>query len=304
MANPFSKGWKYVMQSFDTKIDENADPRVQIQQAVAQAKKNHQEITQHAAAIIGNRNQLEMKLERLLASQEDLQQKTRTALQAADKATAEGDADRAQQFNASAEVLASQLVSVEQELAQTKEAHAAAEQAAREAQEKQQQSEAKLQEQLQQVSQLESQLDQAKMQEQTTRTMDTINQFDGDDSVPTLEGVRDKIERRYADALGAQELAKSSMNDRMAEIEAAGTDVAATERLAEIRASMGDEQGQLESGATANTTQNVQDAKDARDAEEHAANDKVSRGSTRLPRATDTDEKADSTADAEVEDTD
>ena len=60
MANPFSKGWKYVMQSFDTKIDENADPRVQIQQAVAQAKKNHQEITQHAAAIIGNRNQLEM----------------------------------------------------------------------------------------------------------------------------------------------------------------------------------------------------------------------------------------------------
>ena len=304
MANPFSKGWKYVMQSFDTKIDENADPRVQIQQAVAQAKKNHQEITQHAAAIIGNRNQLEMKLERLLASQKDLQQKTRTALQAADKATAEGDADRAQQFNASAEVLASQLVSVEQELAQTKEAHAAAEQAAREAQEKQQQSEAKLQEQLQQVSQLESQLDQAKMQEQTTRTMDTINQFDGDDSVPTLEGVRDKIERRYADALGAQELAKSSMNDRMAEIEAAGTDVAATERLAEIRASMGDEQGQLESGATANTTQDVQDAKDARDAEEHAANDKVSRGSTRLPRATDTDEKADSTADAEVEDTD
>lgn len=304
MANPFSKGWKYVMQSFDTKIDENADPRVQIQQAVAQAKKNHQEITQHAAAIIGNRNQLEMKLERLLASQEDLQQKTRTALQAADKATAEGDADRAQQFNASAEVLASQLVSVEQELAQTKEAHAAAEQAAREAQEKQQQSEAKLQEQLQQVSQLESQLDQAKMQEQTTRTMDTINQFDGDDSVPTLEGVRDKIERRYADALGAQELAKSSMNDRMAEIEAAGTDVAATERLAEIRASMGDEQGQLESGATANTTQDVQDAKDVRDAEEHAANDKVSRGSTRLPRATDTPDKADSTADAEVEDTD
>lgn len=119
--------------------------------------------------------------------------------------------------------------------------------------------------------------------------------------------MRDKIERRYADALGAQELAKSSMNDRMAEIEAAGTDVAATERLAEIRASMGDEQGQLESGATANTTQNVQDAEEAQEAEEvqnKAANDKVSRGSTRLPRATDTPDKADSTADAEVEDTD
>ena len=66
--------------------------------------------------------------------------------------------------------------------------------------------------------------------------------------MPTLDGVRDKIERRYANALGAQELAKTSMNDRMAEIEAAGTDIAASSRLAEIRASMG---GELEAGAGA-----------------------------------------------------
>ena len=248
MANPFSKGWKYLMQSFDSKIDEHADPRVQIQQAVAAAKQNHQEISQHAAAIIGNRNQLEMKLDRLIKSQDDLQAKTRTALQAADKAASEGDAEKAQQYNSTAEVLASQLVAVEQELEQTRQAHAAADQAAKEAQAQQQQSEARLQEQLQQVSQLESQLDQAKMQEQTAQTMDTIKQFGGDDNVPTLDGVRDKIERRYANALGAQELAKTSMNDRMAEIEAAGTDIAASSRLAEIRASMG---GELEAGAGA-----------------------------------------------------
>ena len=187
MANPFTKGWKYMMQSFDSKIDENADPRVQIQQAVAQAKKNHQEISQQAASIIGNRNQLQMKLERLIKSQEDLQAKTRTALQAADKATGAGDAEKAQKFNATAEVLASQLVSVEQELEQTKQAYASAEQAAREAQAHQKQSEARLQEQLAQVSQLESQLNQAKMQEQTAKTMDSMQQFGVDDSVPTLD---------------------------------------------------------------------------------------------------------------------
>ena len=246
MANPFTKGWKYMMQSFDSKIDENADPRVQIQQAVAQAKKNHQEISQQAASIIGNRNQLQMKLERLIKSQEDLQAKTRTALQAADKATGAGDAEKAQQFNATAEVLASQLVSVEQELEQTKQAYASAEQAAREAQAHQKQSEARLQEQLAQVSQLESQLNQAKMQEQTAKTMDSMQQFGADDSVPTLDGVRDKIERRYANALGAQELAKDSMTDRMAEIEAAGTDLAASSRLEQIRASMA---GELEAGS-------------------------------------------------------
>ena len=246
MANPFSKGWKYMMQSFDSKIDENADPRVQIQQAVAQAKKNHQEISRQAASIIGNRNQLQMKLERLIKSQEDLQAKTRTALQAADKATGAGDAEKAQQFNATAEVLASQLVSVEQELEQTKQAYASAEQAAREAQAHQKQSEARLQEQLAQVSQLESQLNQAKMQEQTAKTMDSMQQFGADDSVPTLDGVRDKIERRYANALGAQELAKDSMTDRMAEIESAGTDLAASSRLEQIRASMA---GELEAGS-------------------------------------------------------
>ena len=246
MANPFTKGWKYLMQSFDSKIDQNADPKVQIQQAVEAAKKQHQEVSQHAANIIGNRNQLQMKLERLIKSQEDLQNKARTALSAADKATAAGDADKAQQFNSTAEVIATQLVSVEQELEQTKQAYASAEQAANEAQAKQKESEARLKEQMAQVSQLESQLNQAKMQEQTAATMDSMNQFNSDD-VPTLDGVRDKIERRYANALGQQELMKDSMTDRMAEIESGTSDVAAASRLDEIRASMG---GELESGAS------------------------------------------------------
>ena len=246
MANPFTKGWKYLMQSFDSKIDQNADPKVQIQQAVDAAKKQHQEVSQHAANIIGNRNQLQMKLERLIKSQEDLQNKVRTALSAADKATAAGDADKAQQFNSTAEVIATQLVSVEQELEQTKQAYTSAEQAANEAQAKQKESEARLKEQMAQVSQLESQLNQAKMQEQTAATMDSMNQFNSDD-VPTLDGVRDKIERRYANALGQQELMKDSMTDRMAEIESGTSDVAAASRLDEIRASMG---GELESGAS------------------------------------------------------
>ena len=250
MANPFTKGWKYLMQSFDTKIDENADPKVQIQQAVDAAKKQHQEITQQAANIIGNRNQLQMKLDRLIKSQDDLQTKARTALQAADKATAAGDTEKAQQFNSTAEVIATQLVSVEQELEQTKQSYASADHAAKEAQQKQKQSEARLQEQLAQVSQLESQLNQAKMQEHTARTMDTMNQFNPDD-VPTLDGVRDKIERRYANALGQQELMKDSMTDRIAEIESGTSDVAASSRLAEIRASMG---GELEAGSGASAS--------------------------------------------------
>lgn len=64
MANPFVKAWKYLMALFDSKIEENADPKVQIEQAIQDAQRQHQELSQQAAAVIGNQRQLEMQLNR------------------------------------------------------------------------------------------------------------------------------------------------------------------------------------------------------------------------------------------------
>ena len=61
MANPFVKLWNYLMAAFDSKIEENADPKVQIQQAIEDAQRQHQELSQQAAAVIGNQRQLEMR---------------------------------------------------------------------------------------------------------------------------------------------------------------------------------------------------------------------------------------------------
>lgn len=238
MANPFSKGWKYLMASADSKIDENADPKVQIQQAVEAAKKQHRDISQQAASIIGNQKQLEMQIDRLVKAQADYQEKARTALQVADQAAADGDTEKSSQYMNTAEVIASQLVTVESELENTKQMHAQASQAAEQAQEQQRQSEARLTQQLAEADQLTSQANQASMQQKSAQAMDTINQFGGDDNVPTLDGVRDKIERRYADALGAQELTQNTVQGRMAEISTSGSDVAAASKLDEIRASM------------------------------------------------------------------
>ena len=106
MANPFSKGWKYLMQSLDTTIEENADPKVQIHQATEAAKKQHREVTESAARIIGNRNQLEMSLNRLVKDQEKLQNNARAALQQADAATSAGDQAKADDLMNTAEVFA------------------------------------------------------------------------------------------------------------------------------------------------------------------------------------------------------
>ena len=250
MANPFSKGWKYLMASFDQKIDENADPKVQIQQAVEGAKKQHQEITKQAAAVLGNKKQLEMQMDRLVKSQADYQNRARQALDLADKASAEGDQAKAAEFNNAAEVLASQLVAAEQELEQTRTLHAQAVQASEQAQQQQQQSEARLQQQLAEVDKLLSQADQAEMQKKSSEAMASIDtSMAPSENVPTLDSVRDKIERRYADALGQQELLGNTVNDRMAEVAAAGTDMKASARLDEIRAAMNaDKAGELTDG--------------------------------------------------------
>ncbi|WP_414467295.1 PspA/IM30 family protein, partial [Kytococcus schroeteri] len=55
--------------------------------------------------------------------------------------------------------------------------------------------------------------------------------------------MREKIERRYAQALGSQELVENSVQGRMSEIESAGNDMRASSRLEEIRAQLNAENG-------------------------------------------------------------
>lgn len=288
MANPFSKGWKYLMASFDNKIDENADPKVQIQQAVTAAKQQHNDIMQQASQVIGQQKQLEMKLDRLVKDRDSLQDKARQAIQLADKASQEGNATQAQDYNNTAEVFASQLVSVEQQLEETTALHNQAKAAAVDATNKSKESEMRLKDQLSQIDALRQQADQASMQESVTKSMDSLNQFaKNDDSVPTLDAVRDKIERRYADALGAQELTQHSVTDRMAEIQKTGTDMRASARLEQIRAEAG-----LGAGAAAGAAGQLEKGTEPVDAEELADE----------PAADPVDPAAD-TADSAAEDT-
>jgi hypothetical protein len=61
------------------------------------------------------------------------------------------------------------------------------------------------------------------------------------DGVPTFDFVRDRIEGRYATAVGSTELADESAAGRTAAQEQEDRDAKARERLAQIRRSMGTE---------------------------------------------------------------
>ncbi|SDP45041.1 phage shock protein A (PspA) family protein [Actinopolyspora xinjiangensis] len=253
MANPFVKFWKYLMASFSSKVDEHADPKVQIQQAIEEAQRQHQALSQQAASVIGNQRQLEMKLNRQLNEVEKLQGSARQAVTMADQARAEGDETKAQQYEETAQQLASQLVTAEQSVEDLKNLHDQSLQAADQAKQAVERNAQVLQQKIAERTKLLSQLEQAKMQEQVAGSLRQMNDMAAPGNTPSLDEVRDKIEQRYTTALGEADLAQNSVQGRMMEVQQAATDAAGVNRLAQIRASMGGAgQQQVTGGADRN----------------------------------------------------
>jgi len=238
MANGFAKAWKYVSAWFSAKVDEKADPAIQIQQAIEEAQRQHARLTSQAASVIGQQHQLELQLDRKLAEIETLSAQARQALVLVDDARSKGDEQKAQEFEQTANQIAGQLVSAESEAANLKHLHDQSMGAAAQAKQAVEDNKARLQEKLAERTKLLSQLEQAKMQEQVSASLSQMSELSAPGSTPTLDAVRDKIERRYANALGQAELANNSLEGRLNEVKRATASMAAQSRLDEIRASM------------------------------------------------------------------
>jgi hypothetical protein len=70
-----------------------------------------------------------------------------------------------------------------------------------------------------------------------------------------LNDVRDKIEKRYATALGSADLAKNTVQGRMMEVEQSTTAFAGKNRLEQIKSSLhGGSTGQIGAGASVSMT--------------------------------------------------
>ncbi|WP_216907290.1 PspA/IM30 family protein [Nocardia noduli] len=239
MANPFVKAWKYLMALFDSKIEEHADPKVQIQQAIEEAQRQHQALSQQAASVIGNQRQLEMKLNRQLDEVEKLNANTRQAVLLADQASTAGDTEKAIQYTNAAEAFAAQLVTAEQSVEDLKVLHDQSLQAAAQAKKAVEQNAMLLQQKVAERTKLLSQLEQAKMQEQVSASLQQMDStLSAPGTTPSLDAVREKIERRYANALGSAELAQNSVQGRMMEVQQASIQMAGHSKLEQIRASM------------------------------------------------------------------
>lgn len=238
MFKLIGRWWAYLTAKLTGSFEERADPKVQLQQAIAEAQDQHRRLTEQAANVIAHQKKTEMNLNRVLGELEKLNGSTRQAVTMADEATVRGDADKMAEYTRAAEAFANRLIEKEREADSLKALLLQATEAADAAKHAVRQNSMALQKKLAERNKLLGQLDQAKMQEQVNQAMSALNETVGQD-VPTLDQVRDKIEARYAKALGTAELTETSVESRMLEVEQAQVNSEAQARLAEIRSQLG-----------------------------------------------------------------
>ncbi len=238
MFKALKRWWKYTIARLNGSFNERADPKVQLEQAIAEAHEQHKRLTQQAANVIANQKQTEMRLNRVMEELEKVSANARQAVLMADQATKSGDAAKAAEYTSAAESFANRMIQLESEVEDLKSLHFQAAEAAGQAKTAVQQNSAALQKKLSERQALLGKIDQANMQEEMNKAMTQLSAAVGED-VPTLEEVRSKVEARYAKAKGMSELQGSSVEGRMLEVEQAAMNVEAQGRLAEIRAQLG-----------------------------------------------------------------
>lgn len=182
---------EYAKAAVDAKIDEKADPKVQIHQVIINQGEQHDKLTEEAANVVANNKMVEMRLNKALASQVRL-----TA--SAKQAKAAGHMDTARSF-------ALQLATVNGQVEDLKAQHEQTQPAAEQAKEMVSDSAAALQQKISESEHLLAQVDQARMQAQMNETMKAVVST-ANTATPSFDQIAQKVEGQFAKATSESEL--------------------------------------------------------------------------------------------------
>ena len=235
MFRLISRTWHYAAAFLTGTLDTFADPRVQIEQAIEEAKRQHAALSDQAAAVIGNQRELQLKLTRTVTELERLRASASQALVLAEDARVKGDTEKAGAHERTARLFAMQLATVESSAADLHELHGRAAAAAKAAKAAVEHNAYLVQRQLAERSKLLTELEAAKMQERVAGALQRIGTLAPASDVPSLQEIRDRIDRRIARAAGRYEIANDGVEARILDVEHALADARGDELLEEIR---------------------------------------------------------------------
>ena len=230
--------WGYIKTVFVGGVEKRMDPAVQIEQAVAEARKRDLELRNQAARVIAHRTETQMKLDRAVEESAHAKSQAGAALRQADAATQAGNADEAARMMRAAEALALKLESGEGLVGTLKQQFTVANEQAELAKTSVNDNAMQLEQLTAKRMELVGKLEQAKMQESVNKTLASMR-IPVDASAPSIGEIEDKINRRMAQASAQAELESSSIEGAQRELDHSMTRVAASARLDSLRAELG-----------------------------------------------------------------
>jgi phage shock protein A len=165
MWESMKRWWRYLGAKLGMRLEESADPKVQLEQAIREARAQHKRLMEQATNVIANQKETQLQLDRAMEDYERANASARQALLLSDQESRSGNAAKATSFNQAAEAFANRIVNLEQQVAQRRQVLLDATQAAEQAKAAVATNSVALQKKLAEREQLLGQLDQAKMQE-------------------------------------------------------------------------------------------------------------------------------------------
>lgn len=234
----FKKWWLYIKSWFKSTSDGMMDPEIEINMAIDQAKKKNQDLRNQAANIVAHRTQLESKIEKSADQVGETREMAKQAILKAEESKAAGDTAGVAKWTNIAQAQATKLQAAENNLTSLKGQYGTAITQADEAKRAVQANAVKLQELSAKQMELLGALEQAKMQETVNAAVQSMSAT-LDDSLPTLESVEDKIEKRKAQAMAKAEIFEATPDGGEAELRQAMNEAQADAKLEELKAELG-----------------------------------------------------------------
>lgn len=192
----FSRANDYAQAKAQAEFDSRADPKVQLEQAVAGLQQHHQALEAAASHVIAQEKVAKMRLSDL-SGQEGKYTKSALA------AKQQGNLDAARTFASKVASLREQIQSLMTQIPQL-------EQAAADAREAVQESADQLQATLNEKGQILAQADQANMQKEIVASLKQVTDLTRSGDVPSLDEIKQKIAGQFAEAQATTELSSNS----------------------------------------------------------------------------------------------
>ena len=233
-----SRFFNYVKTWFSVNAEKRMDPAIQIEQAVADARKQDSELRNQAARVIAHRSEIQMKLDRAIEESATAKGQASEALRRADSATQAGNTTDVGKWTRTAQSIAMKLESSETLVTSLKGQYETATQQAELAKTQVSDNALKVEQLTAKRMELMGKLEQAKMQEQVNKTLENLHR-PLDTAAPSIREIEDKINARMAQASGHAELEAGSLEGAQAELERDLRHTSASARLDALRSELG-----------------------------------------------------------------